>query len=201
MSAADDADAGSLRRRDWPAMRAPDWRVMERIAAAAGVSFAAVLLLRSHGFLWAGLWRGRDAFFIRHGAYCQARRLDGHPFDADGWALKAWTLPGSEAGFLCPGGLGGDDVPVLIAGTVGRFLEAVESILTAETPVAVLAATSDSARLDAGLLAGLRGRRVSILADPDTRGLNAAFAWAGQLTAAGCHVHITASPLTPSTIS
>lgn len=201
----DEAEIRRQKRWTWnaAAMRAPIVPELKLVAALRNVSPQAADLLRCQGHLWRGRWRDQDAFFIRNGpngTFCQARRMDGEPFDFDGRRIKSLNLPGAEGKFLCPGGLGGaESTVILIEGAIG-LLEAAEFVLRAETqesvlkPRAIMAAVSAAVRFSDTQLVKLAGRNVLILADPDDAGREAAAAWCGQLKAAGCGVRSILPP-------
>lgn len=183
------------KRRQWPAFRSATPADLAHIAALRGVSMDAAGLIASLGHVWRCRWRGEECLAIRSGIFAQARRMDGQPFTRqDGSTVKALNLPGSEGSFLNPGGMGTDDVPVIITEGAVSILEAAEAILRADSTagrllsVAVLAAVSASSRFTAGHLTKFAGRRVRIIPDADPAGQAAAAHWTASLRAAGCTV-------------
>jgi len=184
-------------RRQWPAFQKPTAADLAAIAVLRGVSVEAIAIIASHGHLWRCRWRGEESLVIRKGTFAQVRRMDGRPFTRqDGTKVKALNLCGSEGAFLNPGGMGADDVPVILTEGAISILEAAEAILRADAspsagtlhPVAVLAAVSACSRFTAGHLRKLAGRRVRIIPDHDPAGQEAAANWSATLRTAGCAV-------------
>lgn len=167
----------------------PDW--VAQLAALRNVSADAVQLAQTRGLLRFGFRHGM-AWFVTDstGRNIQARRLDGQPFIISDYPRKAWTLPGSQAGWpigiteaasfpviaLCEGG------PDLLAACHFIWCEDRERDVA---PVAMLGA---SQRIHPEALPLFRGKSVRIYPHLDHAGQSAARRWSDSLTRHGATV-------------
>jgi hypothetical protein len=171
------------------------------LAALRGLHPAALAEASRRGLLWRCLWRGSAAWALvdESGWICQARRMDGLPFPRrdEGPGIKAWTLPGSRAGWplgaaeacrmervaLVEGG------PDLLA---ALHLARAAGALSAVGVCAILGA---GCRIVPDALPLFRGKRVRVYphadaprADGKAPGMEGAGRWQDALTDAGALV-------------
>jgi len=185
-------------RSKWPEMRRLRREEMEAIAQLRGIPWCGLYIAHCFGLLKMCRLDGHECYVLREGRFAQARRLDGQPFaTAEGRAIKAKNLPGSEGSFVGRSLLHQAPNVLLVEGAVG-LLEALTAyaLVDMQDSWTVLAATSASSRLkgDAELLRALSGRHVRIVPDTDKAGMDAAAFWINDLRAAGATVSIQELP-------
>jgi hypothetical protein len=197
----DEGTQKAAKRGQWPALYRPTGKDLAVIADLRHVSLDAVALADAHRHLWRCQWKDAECLAIRFGRFAQVRRMDGQPFiQKDGSSIKALNLPGSEGSFLNPGGMGAQEVPVILTEGAISILEGAETVQRADGnsrplhSAAVLAAVSASSKFTAGHLAKLKGRRVRIIPDADPAGQDAAAHWSVQLRTVGCGVDCVRMP-------
>lgn len=173
----------------WPTLHPLSAETLARVAELRQVSLSAAAILADCGILRAGMHLGHRCFFFCEDNYGQARRLDGLPFVVAGKKPKALAFTGCKGAFIGRRLLGGQGVTgpapavLLVEGPAG-LLEAITVMLAVDADVAgwtVLAATSAKSKFNPEWLDRLRGRRVRIVPDRDTDGLEAAAKWTAAL--------------------
>ena len=185
-----DAAEKESKRASWPVFEKPSGAEIRAIAGLRNLGPEAVGILADRGLLWCAdsaecrAWVVTDA--TRRNA--QARRMDGVPWVRIG--AKAWTLPGSEAGW--PVGLREafpfqaialvEGSPDMLAAVHLSWCAGVEDEVA---PVAMLGAAN---RIPDDALALFAGKRVRIFGHADDPGQAAAARWASQLAGVGCDV-------------
>lgn len=185
-------------RRQWPELRRLRREEMEPIAQLRGIPWYGLYIAHCFGLLKMCRLDGHECYVVCEGRFAQARRLDGQPFTtAEGRAIKAKNLPGSEGSFVGRSLLYQAPHVLLVEGAVG-LLEALTAyaLVDMQHSWTVLAATSASSRLkgDPDLLRALSGRQVCIVPDLDKAGMDAAASWMQDLRAAGATVSIQELP-------
>jgi hypothetical protein len=158
---------------------------VEALAALRGVSVEAVTTLQSLGRLLFGRHCGHSAFFIGGGDYWQAKRLDGELWFGSG---KCITASGNPPNFIAAN-FNPDTTThvILLEGLVG-ILEGVEAALRCAPSlgnVAVVGAYNKCSRLTGEQARKLSQRRVLIVSDNDSGGLEASAAWFNAITGYG----------------
>ena len=186
----------------WPTLHPLSAETLARVAELRQVSLSAAAILADCGILRAGMHLGHRCFFFCEDTYGQARRLDGLPFVVAGKEEKALAFKGCKGAFIGRSLLGGQGVTgpapavLLVEGPAG-LLEAITVMLAVDADVAgwtVLAAISAQSRFTPEWLDRLRGRRVRIVADRDTDGLQAAAKWTVALRTVGAVVDAELPP-------
>jgi len=193
-----EAEQRAWQRRQWPEMRRFSREELLPIARLRGIPWDGLYLARSFGLLKACQLDGHDCYAVCEGRFAQVRRCDGQPFtNAEGRAINAKNLPGSEGAWVGRGLLSQVPHVLLVQGAVG-LLEALTAyaLVDMEPSWTVLAATSASSRLerDPTLLKALSGRHIRIVPTVDAAGLNAAASWMAELQRAGASVDIQGLP-------
>ncbi len=160
-------------------------RELEALARLRGVSVEAVTTLQSLGRLLFGRHYGHSAFFIGKGDYWQAKRLDGELWFGSG---KCITASGNPPNFIAAN-FNPDTTThvILLEGLVG-ILEGVEAALRCAPSlgnVAVVGAYHKCSRLTGEQARKLSQRRVLIVSDNDSGGLDASAAWFNAITGYG----------------
>jgi hypothetical protein len=189
-----EAEQRAWQRRQWPEMRRFSREELEPIARQRGIPWGGLYIARSFGLIKACQLDGHDCYAVCEGRFAQVRRCDGQPFtNAEGRAINAKNLPGSEGAWVGRGLLSQAPHVLLVEGAVG-LLEALTAyaLVDMQPSWTVLAATSTSSRLerDPTLLKALAGRHVRIVPHVDAAGLNAAASWLAELQKAGATVDI-----------
>ena len=163
-------------------------RELEALAALRGVSVEAVTTLQSLRRLSFGRHCGHSAFFIGKGDYWQAKRLDGELWFGSG---KCITASGNPPNFIAAN-FNPDTTThiILLEGLVG-ILEGVEAVLRccdSLGTVAVVGSYNKCSRLTGEQARHLSQRRVLIVSDNDSGGLEASAAWEQSILLFGAEV-------------
>jgi hypothetical protein len=206
-----EAERRAWQRRQWPELRRLTREELQGIARMRGIPWDGLNIASHFGLIKGARYEGHECFVIGEGRFAQVRRCDGQPLtNADGKAIKAKNLPGSEGAFVGRGLLSQVPNVLLVEGAIG-LLEALTAyaLVDMEKSWTVLAATSASSRLatrDPALLRALSVRRdhrgdiircdrhIRIVPDMDTAGMNAAASWLADLRQAGLSVDIQELP-------
>lgn len=193
-----EAERRAWQRRQWPGLRRLSREALESIAQKRGIPWGGLHLASSFGLLKGCELEGHECYAVCEGRFAQVRRCDGLPFtNAEGRAVHAQNLPGSEGAFVGRGLLSQVPHVLLVEGAVG-LLGALTAyaLVDMEPSWTVLAATSSSSRLerDPTLLKALAGRHVRIVPDVDAAGMNAAASWLAALQKADARVDIRQLP-------
>jgi hypothetical protein len=183
----------ATKRTFWPAYRPPKAREIEVIANLRRVPVTAVAAAARWGFLSHMNFRGHSCMVFHEGNFAQVRKLDGQKWKlADGSEHKVLSLPGSEGAFFGQKWLGGPSVRVLLVEGVIGILEAyaAHDFVNPKDGWTILAATSAGSRFyrDTRLLHSLAGRRVKLVPDSNSAGLDGAAHWLADLERVGCQV-------------
>jgi hypothetical protein len=174
----------------FPAFRQGSAADHARLSDLRSVSRQGLQLAQEHGLLWFARIRGVAAWIVTdtRRVNAQARRLDGMPFEHV--RAKAWTLPGSWAGWP----IGADEArpfPAIALCEGGADLLAACHFIHCEAretdcaPVAMLGATQ---RIHADALPAFAGKRIRIFGHTDPEGGAAVEHWARQLESVGADV-------------
>lgn len=171
------------------------------LARVRGLHAGALVEAAGRGLLRGCRWRGFPAWALvdETGWICQVRRLDGLPFPRrdDGPGVKAWTLPGSRAGWPlgAPEACGRTRVALVEGGPdllAALHLARVAGVLAA---VGVCAMLGAGCRIVPDALSLFRGKRVRLFphadaprADGSAPGMEGAARWQDALTEAGAMV-------------
>lgn len=185
-----DATEKAEKRASWPAFEVPTKAEIRAIAELRGLSPEGVQIAADRGLLWCADSAEGRAWVVTDSSRrnAQARRMDGFP-----WVrieAKAWTLPGSEAGW--PVGLREASLFSAIALVEGSpdMLAAVHLAWCAgvEDEVAPVAMLGAANRIPDDALALFAGKRIRIFGHADEPGQAAAARWASQLAGVGQEV-------------
>lgn len=184
-------------RKAWPAFEQMTRAELESVAALRNLPFDALDIAHKAGLLRRAHYDKHECFIMAERDFAQARRFDGEPFTKhDGTKIKAKNLKGCEGAFI-GARLFGQTPPILLVEGCAGLLEGIAAILMAErtdwTCLAAISAVSRFARAPE-LLAKLKGRRIHILADSDSAGMEAAALWCAELQAVGATVAIKLPP-------
>ena len=187
-----EAERRAWQRRKWPELRRLSREELYPIARLRRMPWNGLHIAQFFRLLKGCRLEGADCFVVCEGRFAQARRCDGLPFtNAEGKAIKAKNLPGSEGSFVGRCLLSQVPNVLLVEGAVG-LLEALTAyaLVDMKDSWTVLAATSASSRLtsDPALLKALAGRRVRIVPDMDEAGQKAAAFWVRDLREVGARV-------------
>jgi hypothetical protein len=187
-------------RQSWPEFKRLKPAGVEMIAKLRGINIDAVDLANRCGLLRGAVIDGHPSFIITEGAFSQARRLDGQPFEkSDGSKIKAKNLSGSEGAFIGRSWLCAAQHVLLVEGCIG-LVEAMAALLPSyvatEEPWGVIAATSAGSRFARApdLLASLASRHIRIIPDNNKTGMDAAASWLADLEGVGAKVEIITLP-------
>lgn len=170
------------------------------VAQLRDVPPEAVRILAWRRFLSSAMEDGHRCYILHEDDYAQASRLDKGKLETRQGPQRKKNLYGSKAAgaFLGAQWLGGPRVKVLLVEGSIALLEGVAAwmIVAPDEGWTVLAATSAGSRFDRNpdLLRKLRGRRVSILADPGVAGSQGAASWLHDLEGVGCEVKVLGLP-------
>ncbi|MCF7788350.1 MAG: hypothetical protein K9N47_19670 [Prosthecobacter sp.] len=193
-----EAERRAWQRRQWPELRRLSREELLPIARLRGIPWGGLHIARSYGLIKGCQLDGHDCYAVGEDRFVQVRRCDGLPFtNAEGRAINAKNLPGSEGAFVGRGLLFAAPHVLLVEGAVG-LLEALTAyaLVDMQPSWTALAATSTSSRLerDPTLLKALAGRHVRIVPHVDAAGLNAAASWLAELQKVGATVDIQELP-------
>ncbi len=174
---------------------------MDALAALRGLHPAALAEASRRGLLWRCVWRSFPAWALTDasGWICQARRMDGllFPRKDDGPGVKAWTLPGSRAGWPVGAAEACQRLRVVLVEGGADLLAALHLARAAGVlpDVGVCAMLGAGCRILPDALTLFRGKRVRLFphADPprldgSAPGIDGAARWQDALTEAGAVV-------------
>jgi len=185
-----EAEEKARKRAGWPKFEVPTKVETRAIADLRNLGPEAVGILADRGLLWCVDSAEGRAWVVTDGSRrnAQARRMDGKPWARIG--AKAWTLPGSEAGW--PVGLR-EAFPFLAIALVEGGPDMLAAVHLAwcagvENEVAPVAMLGAANRIPDEALTLFSGKRVRIFGHADEPGQAAAARWAGQLVGLGCDV-------------
>jgi len=175
-----------------PNMHAGDSKQLHALAQLRRLSYEAVALANDRGLLRFGSWKNRDAWFVTDqvGRTCQARRIDGKPWE-EIKNKKAWTICqkgdarwpiGITESANYPGIALVEGGPDLLAAF--HFIHC-ESKQKKCSPVAILGASN---KIHPEALSMFDGKYVRIFGHADEAGELAVNNWFDQLKQAGATV-------------
>lgn len=165
-------------------------RELRTLAEQRGLSLEGLELADARGLLRFASWRGCPAWLVLddQGVHAQARRLDKQPWQQIG--AKAWTLPGSRAGWPI-GTKTAAELPCVVMVEGGPDLLAAHHFIVAEgreQDVAAVAVLGAANTLPEDALNLMAGKRVRLFPHADAAGATAALRWTEQLEWVGCEV-------------
>lgn len=187
-----EAERRAWQRSKWPELRSLSREELFAIARLRRMPWNGLHIAKFFHLIKGCCLEGADCFVVCEDRFAQVRRFDGLPFaNAEGKAIKAKNLPGSEGSFVGRRLLAQAPHVLLVEGAVG-LLEALSAyaLVDMRDSWTVLAATSASSRLtsDPVLLKALAGRHVRIVPDMDEAGMKAAAFWLRDLREVGARV-------------